>query len=104
MLLSTTLQFTIRETVIDKCVELIKISCSARSYKTCGVKGTQLTSFVRAGRVARYEMLSRGGPRRYLDNNVVAVKQFDRNGFQGNREFLVEVLILSLLRNPNLVN
>ncbi|KAK7333563.1 hypothetical protein VNO80_30338 [Phaseolus coccineus] len=37
-------------------------------------------------------------------NQVVAVKQLDRNGFQGNREFLVEVLILSLLDHPNLVN
>ncbi|ESW18418.1 hypothetical protein PHAVU_006G039500 [Phaseolus vulgaris] len=37
-------------------------------------------------------------------NEVVAVKQLDRNGFQGNREFLVEVLILSLLDHPNLVN
>ncbi|PHT69596.1 Serine/threonine-protein kinase PBS1 [Capsicum annuum] len=34
----------------------------------------------------------------------VAVKQLDRNGFQGTREFLVEVLILSLLHHPNLVN
>ncbi|XP_075506582.1 putative serine/threonine-protein kinase PBL23 [Primulina tabacum] len=37
-------------------------------------------------------------------NMDVAVKQLDRNGFQGNREFLVEVLILSLLHHPNLVN
>ncbi|CAI0437159.1 unnamed protein product [Linum tenue] len=35
---------------------------------------------------------------------VVAVKQLDRNGFQGNREFLVEVLMLSLLHHSNLVN
>ncbi|KAI3812398.1 hypothetical protein L1987_17105 [Smallanthus sonchifolius] len=35
---------------------------------------------------------------------IVAVKQLDRNGLQGNREFLVEVLMLSLLHNPNLVN
>ena len=35
---------------------------------------------------------------------MVAVKQLDRNGFQGNREFLVEVLILSLIHAPNLVN
>ncbi|KAJ6894646.1 serine/threonine-protein kinase PBS1-like [Populus alba x Populus x berolinensis] len=35
---------------------------------------------------------------------VVAVKQLDRNGFQGNREFLIEVLMLSLLHHPNLVN
>ncbi|KAH9603143.1 hypothetical protein KSS87_002723 [Heliosperma pusillum] len=35
---------------------------------------------------------------------VVAIKQLDHNGFQGNREFLVEVLMLSLLHHPNLVN
>ncbi|KAK4798289.1 hypothetical protein SAY86_030615 [Trapa natans] len=34
----------------------------------------------------------------------VAVKQLDRNGLQGNREFLVEVLMLSLLHHSNLVN
>ncbi|KAL5800148.1 hypothetical protein ACOSQ4_033032 [Xanthoceras sorbifolium] len=37
-------------------------------------------------------------------NQVVAIKQLDRNGLQGNREFLVEVLMLSLLHHPNLVN
>jgi serine/threonine protein kinase len=43
-----------------------------------------------------------------LTNNstsqAVAVKQLDRNGLQGNREFLVEVLMLSLLHHTNLVN
>ncbi|KAH6778490.1 Protein kinase superfamily protein [Perilla frutescens var. frutescens] len=34
----------------------------------------------------------------------LAVKQLDRNGFQGNREFLVEVLMLSLLHHQNLVS
>ncbi|CAN4098073.1 unnamed protein product [Withania somnifera] len=34
----------------------------------------------------------------------VAVKRLDRNGLQGNREFLVEVLMLSLLHHDNLVN
>ncbi|CAA7405180.1 unnamed protein product [Spirodela intermedia] len=44
--------------------------------------------------------------RGWLQNSgqVVAVKQLDRNGLQGNREFLVEVLMLSLLHHPNLVN
>ncbi|XP_019055568.1 PREDICTED: serine/threonine-protein kinase CDL1 [Nelumbo nucifera] len=37
-------------------------------------------------------------------NQVVAVKQLDRNGLQGNKEFVVEVLMLSLLHHPNLVN
>ena len=32
------------------------------------------------------------------------MKQLDRNGLQGNREFLVEVLMLSLLHNQHLVN
>uniref|UniRef100_A0A0D9X2Q0 non-specific serine/threonine protein kinase n=1 Tax=Leersia perrieri TaxID=77586 RepID=A0A0D9X2Q0_9ORYZ len=37
------------------------------------------------------------------NGQVIAVKQLDRNGLQGNREFLVEVLMLSLLHHPNLV-
>lgn len=48
------------------------------------------------GRVYRGRLQSTG--------QVVAVKQLDRNGLQGNREFLVEVLMLSLLHHPNLVN
>lgn len=32
------------------------------------------------------------------------MKQLDRNGVQGNREFLAEVLMLSLVHHPNLVN
>ncbi|KAK4483989.1 hypothetical protein RD792_011202 [Penstemon davidsonii] len=35
---------------------------------------------------------------------VVAVKQLNLDGFQGNQEFIVEVLMLSLLHHPNLVN
>ncbi|KAK4753320.1 hypothetical protein SAY87_022118 [Trapa incisa] len=37
-------------------------------------------------------------------DQAVAVKQLDRNGLQGNREFLVEVLLLSTLRHQHLVN
>ena len=40
----------------------------------------------------------------FMDLQIVAVKQLDRNGLQGNREFLVEVLMLSLLHHTNLVN
>ncbi|KAJ4725934.1 Kinase family protein [Melia azedarach] len=41
----------------------------------------------------------------YLEkiNQVVAIKQLDRNGVQGIREFVVEVLTLSLADHPNLV-
>ncbi|KAI4348351.1 hypothetical protein L6164_009085 [Bauhinia variegata] len=35
---------------------------------------------------------------------IVAVKRLDTAGIQGEKEFLVEVLMLSLLRHPNLVN
>lgn len=35
---------------------------------------------------------------------VVAIKQLNRDGHQGNKEFLVEVLMLSLLHHENLVN
>lgn len=38
-------------------------------------------------------------------NEAVAVKQLDKNnGIQGNREFLAEVMTLSLVHHPNLVN
>uniref|UniRef100_A0A453GXN7 non-specific serine/threonine protein kinase n=1 Tax=Aegilops tauschii subsp. strangulata TaxID=200361 RepID=A0A453GXN7_AEGTS len=40
---------------------------------------------------------------RLRDGTEVAVKQLDRNGLQGTREFLVEVLMLSLLKHPHLV-
>lgn len=33
----------------------------------------------------------------------MAIKQLDHDGLQGNREFLIEVLMLSLLHHPNLV-
>jgi len=35
---------------------------------------------------------------------VVAVKKLDQTGVQGEKEFLVEVLMLSLVRHPNLVS
>ncbi|KAF7048539.1 hypothetical protein CFC21_057291 [Triticum aestivum] len=39
-----------------------------------------------------------------IGSSAVAVKQLDRTGFQGDHEFLVEVLVLSsLLTHPNLV-
>ncbi|KAL5717402.1 non-specific serine/threonine protein kinase [Ranunculus cassubicifolius] len=48
------------------------------------------------GRVYRGRLESTG--------QAVAVKQLDRDGLQGNREFLVEVLMLSLLHHINLVS
>lgn len=34
---------------------------------------------------------------------AVAIKQLDRNGLQGTKEFIVEVTMLSLVDHPNLV-
>ncbi|XP_065019543.1 probable serine/threonine-protein kinase PBL25 isoform X1 [Musa acuminata AAA Group] len=34
---------------------------------------------------------------------IVAIKQLDRNGFQGNKEFVAEVSMLSLLQHENIV-
>lgn len=42
--------------------------------------------------------------RKLLSKQVVAVKKLDQTGLQGEKEFLVEVLMLSLLRHPNLVS
>ncbi|KAL8239225.1 hypothetical protein R6Q59_015792 [Mikania micrantha] len=39
-----------------------------------------------------------------MNDKDVAVKKLDRNGYQGNQEFLVEALLLSLLDHSNLVN
>ncbi|KAL9244800.1 hypothetical protein vseg_018526 [Gypsophila vaccaria] len=35
---------------------------------------------------------------------IIAVKQLNREGLQGSQEFLIEVLMLSLLHHPNLVS
>ncbi|XP_042402309.1 probable serine/threonine-protein kinase PBL21 [Zingiber officinale] len=40
-----------------------------------------------------------------LDSDqIVAIKQLKQDGYQGSNEFLVEVLMLTVLRHPNLVN
>ncbi|RWW27961.1 hypothetical protein GW17_00007585, partial [Ensete ventricosum] len=68
--------------------ELLAATCNFRTESLLGEGGF--------GRVYRGRLETTG--------QVVAVKQLDRNGLQGNREFLVEVLMLSLLHHPNLVN
>ncbi|XP_052202290.1 probable serine/threonine-protein kinase PBL21 [Diospyros lotus] len=40
---------------------------------------------------------------RLESGQIIAVKQLNLNGLQGNQEFIVEVLMLSLLHHPNLV-
>ena len=50
-------------------VVLIMFLCTACLYKARGVNGTHPMSLVRARRVTRYEILSRGEPQCCLDNN-----------------------------------
>ncbi|KAF2551522.1 hypothetical protein F2Q68_00034729 [Brassica cretica] len=48
-------------------------------------------------------LIGEGGfGRVYKGRDIVAVKQLDRNGLQGNKEFIVEVLMLSLLHHKHL--
>ncbi|URD84524.1 serine threonine-protein kinase, partial [Musa troglodytarum] len=56
------------------------------------------------GRVYKGHLEDANQDRRIHLLQDIAVKQLQRNGLQGNREFLVEVLMLSLLHHPNLVN
>ena len=39
-----------------------------------------------------------------FDEQVVAIKQLNQYGLQGSKEFLVEVLMLIMLRHENLVS
>ncbi|XP_074275775.1 putative serine/threonine-protein kinase PBL21 isoform X2 [Silene latifolia] len=41
---------------------------------------------------------------RLESGEIVAIKQLNHQGLQGSQEFIVEVLMLSLLHHPNLVN
>ncbi|CAN0901053.1 Probable serine/threonine-protein kinase PBL23 [Linum grandiflorum] len=96
-----------------------KSDCSRRRYITEEIKkignkniSANIFSFreltVATQNFTYENMIGEGGFGRVYKGQIqdkeVAVKQLDRNGFQGNREFLVEVLMLSLLHHSNLVN
>ncbi|KAG6499183.1 hypothetical protein ZIOFF_038939 [Zingiber officinale] len=48
--------------------------------------------------------LAASSEHRNSENQIVAIKQLKQDGYQGSNEFLVEVLMLTVLRHPNLVN
>ncbi|KAH7516771.1 hypothetical protein FEM48_Zijuj10G0170100 [Ziziphus jujuba var. spinosa] len=90
-----------RELPVPKDVPTVNIAAQTFTFRELAVatKNFRPESFIGEGgfgRVYKGRLESTG--------QVVAVKQLDRNGLQGNREFLVEVLMLSLLHHPNLVN
>eukprot|EP00252_Welwitschia_mirabilis_P024454 TRINITY_DN726_c0_g1_i13.p1 TRINITY_DN726_c0_g1~~TRINITY_DN726_c0_g1_i13.p1 ORF type:complete len:414 (-),score=90.39 TRINITY_DN726_c0_g1_i13:590-1831(-) len=104
---------------ICQCVEKLKVKTSAESKRDSPRDGSQhiaaqtftFRELAAATKNFRPEcLLGEGGFGRVYKGRlestgqVVAVKQLDRNGVQGNREFLVEVLMLSLLHHENLVN
>ncbi|XP_078176076.1 putative serine/threonine-protein kinase PBL23 isoform X1 [Carex rostrata] len=92
----------------DVAEEILRIGdgkCNARvftfkeiSEATNGFSSESLVGEGGFGRVYKGHMELEG------KNQTIAVKQLDRSGMQGNREFLVEVLMLSLLHHDNLVN
>ncbi|XP_022991368.1 serine/threonine-protein kinase PBS1-like [Cucurbita maxima] len=90
-----------REQQIPKDAPLVNISAQTFTFRELAIatKNFRPECFIGEGgfgRVYKGRLESTG--------QIVAVKQLDRNGLQGNREFLVEVLMLSLLHHPNLVN
>ncbi|OAY66801.1 Serine/threonine-protein kinase PBS1 [Ananas comosus] len=90
----------LRGAVGQKDVRRVNISAQTFTFRelTAATKNFRQECFLGKGicRVYKGRLESTG--------QIVAIKQLDRNGLQGNREFLVEVLMLSLLHHPNLVN
>ncbi|KAG8057823.1 hypothetical protein GUJ93_ZPchr0002g26418 [Zizania palustris] len=89
----------------DEILKIGKGKVTARAFTygelseaTGGFRAESLLGEGGFGPVYRGQLMEKAG-------NVVeaAVKKLDRNGMQGTREFLVEVLMLSLLEHPNLV-
>ncbi|WZY98400.1 hypothetical protein YC2023_070729 [Brassica napus] len=90
--------------------ESISVNGKVNSPKTGGgAKSFTFKELASATRNFReVNLLGEGGFGRVykgrLDSGqVVAIKQLNPDGVQGNREFIVEVLMLSLLHHPNLV-
>jgi serine/threonine protein kinase len=77
-------------------------SCSARAFAYAQL--ADATGNFRADCLLGEGGFGRVYRGRLEDGLVVAVKQLDLNGVQGNREFVVEVLMLSSLHHDNLVS
>uniref|UniRef100_A0ACD5WKV5 Uncharacterized protein n=1 Tax=Avena sativa TaxID=4498 RepID=A0ACD5WKV5_AVESA len=77
-------------------------SCSARSFTYAQL--VTATENFRADCLLGEGGFGRVYRGRLEDGLLVAVKQLDLNGVQGNREFVVEVLMLSSLHHDNLVS
>ncbi|XP_058220545.1 probable serine/threonine-protein kinase PBL21 isoform X2 [Rhododendron vialii] len=89
-------------------------SLSGKGWESRGQKGNVARSFTfrelaTATRNFReVNLIGEGGfgmvfKGRLESGQIVAIKQLNLDGLQGNQEFIVEVLMLSLLHHPNLV-
>ncbi|GFZ10539.1 protein kinase superfamily protein [Actinidia rufa] len=68
------------------------LSLSGKSKEVRGQKGNGALEWFTRGRLESGQA-----------KQIVAIKQLNLDGLQGNQEFIVEVLMLSLLHHPNLV-
>ncbi|KAL8496782.1 hypothetical protein ACS0TY_020456 [Phlomoides rotata] len=90
------------QTPPDSDTEVNKCPCDTRTFTlanlfaaTQGFKAENFLGEGGFGKVYKGRLQDTG--------EIVAVKQLDRNGCQGIREFIVEVLTLSMANHPNLV-
>ncbi|PSS31187.1 Serine/threonine-protein kinase, partial [Actinidia chinensis var. chinensis] len=90
------------------------LSLSSKSKEIHGQKGNVARSFTFRELAAatrnfrEVNLIGEGGfgmvyRGRLESGQIVAIKQLNLDGLQGNQEFIVEVLMLSLLHHPNLV-
>ncbi|XP_077246857.1 putative serine/threonine-protein kinase PBL21 isoform X4 [Tasmannia lanceolata] len=84
-----------------------KTSDVKKSSAACSFTFRELATATRNFKAA--DMIGEGGfgrvyKGRLETGQIVAIKQLNRDGLQGNQEFIVEVLMLSLLHHSNLVN
>ncbi|XP_057470221.1 probable serine/threonine-protein kinase PBL21 [Actinidia eriantha] len=90
------------------------LSLSGKSKEIRGQKGNVARSFTFRELAAatrnfrEINLIGEGGfgmvyRGRLESGQIVAIKQLNLDGLQGNQEFIVEVLMLSLLHHPNLV-
>ncbi|KAL0392271.1 UNVERIFIED_CONTAM: putative serine/threonine-protein kinase PBL21 [Sesamum radiatum] len=75
---------------VARCFSFKEVSLATQNFKEANLIGEGGFGCVYKGRLE--------------SGTIVAVKQLNHEGLQGNQEFVVEVLMLSLLHHPNLVN
>ncbi|KAA8537405.1 hypothetical protein F0562_026908 [Nyssa sinensis] len=83
-----------------------KESCSSKENVACSFTFRELATATR--NFKEVNLIGEGGfgrvyKGRLESGEIVAIKQLNLSGLQGNQEFIVEVLMLSLLHHPNLV-